>query len=82
MGWQGKELFPHTVVGIAVKGELPDMSAFDVEYTQWQSRDKWSLRQLVINLVPPIVLPLVAWFYRLSVSLRKARAIKKSKANN
>jgi len=78
VGWQGKELFPHTVVGIAVKGELPDITAFEAEYKQWQDRDKWSLRQLVINLVPPIVLPVVAWLYRLSVSLRTSRAIKKS----
>ncbi|MFT7471636.1 MAG: SAM-dependent methyltransferase [Kiritimatiellia bacterium] len=78
VGWQGKELFPHTVVGIAVKGDMPDVSAFEKEYTQWQDRDKWSLRQIVINLVPPIVLPIVAWLYRLSVSLRTYTAIKRT----
>jgi hypothetical protein len=59
---------------------MPNVSAFEREYVQWQDRDKWSLRQIVINLVPPIVLPAVAWLYRLSVSLRTHRAIKKTEA--
>ena len=71
VGYQGKEDFPHTVIGIGYKGDLPEMSEFSRRYTAWQKADIWSFRQLVIKLTPPILLPLVAWLYRVYTKAKR-----------
>lgn len=64
VGCQGDEDFPHTVIGIGFKGDMPDISEFTSQYTAWKNHDKWSFRQIVLKLTPPILLPIVAWLYR------------------
>lgn len=38
VGYTGAEDFPQSIVAVAFKGALPDMSKFDVEYNRWQKK--------------------------------------------
>ena len=71
VGYQGKESYPHTVVGIGFKGEVPDLANFESEYLAWQRADGRSIRQWAIALTPPILRPVIAWVYRTWVALSR-----------
>ena len=55
VGFQGNKLFPHTVIGIGFKGEIPILEQFTLSYNQWQRNDWKSFKQLVLHLAPPIL---------------------------
>ncbi len=64
VGFQGNKNFPHTVVGIGIKGDMPPLTEFTEKYTVWQKDDNKSIRQLVLKLTPPILLPIIAGLYK------------------
>jgi len=68
VGFQGRETFPHTVIGIGFKGHNHDLTKFTEQYSSWQKKDIFSTRQLVLKFTPPVFLPFVAALYR---SIRK-----------
>jgi hypothetical protein len=63
VGFQGQESFPHTVVGIGFKVDAPPLTEFTEEYGKWQKADRRQLRQIVLRLTPPILIPLMSRFY-------------------
>lgn len=72
VGFQGNKIFPHTVVGIGFKGEMPPLTEFKDKYEIWQRSNRELIRQIVINLTPPLFLPLIRGLYRsLSKYLRQ-----------
>ena len=71
VGFQGSKHFPHTVVGIGFKGDRPPLTEFTTKYDKWRKDDYKSIRQLVINLTPPIFLPLIAGLYRIVTGLTR-----------
>ena len=71
VGFQGSKHFPHTVVGIGFKGDMPSLTEFTTKYDKWRKDDYKSIRQLVINLTPPIFLPLIAGLYRIVTGLTR-----------
>ena len=57
VGHAGRDLFPHTVVGLGFKGEAPDLRAFQQRFEAWRSAQlppKASVGDLLKLLVPPI----------------------------
>ena len=71
VGFQGSKHFPHTVVGIGFKGDRPPLTEFTIKYDKWRKDDYKSIRQLVINLTPPIFLPLIKGLYRIVTDLTR-----------
>lgn len=69
VGFQGFKHFPHTVVGIGFKGDMPSLTEFTEKYDKWRKGDYKSIRQIVINLTPPIFLPIIAGIYRIVTGL-------------
>ncbi|MFZ1983392.1 MAG: methyltransferase domain-containing protein [Desulfatitalea sp.] len=69
VGFQGKESYPHTIVGIGFKGNMQPPTAFTEMYNKWQRADDRSIRQIVLKLTPPIFLPIVAWIHRTATGL-------------
>lgn len=59
VGFAGDEGFPHTVVGLGFKGEMPAMSEFDASYEDWQKQPytgrkalkRWKRRQFRLKLM-------------------------------
>lgn len=74
VGFQGTEVFPHTVVGIGVKGDMPPMTEFMKQYETWFKSDNKSLVQIGLKLTPPILLPLATWIYRSVASVGRRSA--------
>lgn len=74
VGFQGTEIFPHTVVGIGVKGDMPPMTEFMKQYETWVKSDNKSLIQIGLKLTPPILLPLATWIYRSAASVGRRTA--------
>jgi len=72
VGFAGKEGFPHTVVGVGFKGDPPDLSVFKKKYEQWQKAQKNTFKQLVRQVTPPALLPLLAYSYSRLIGLTKA----------
>lgn len=66
VGFQGSKYFPHTVVGIGFKGDIPSLTEFTTKYDKWRKDDYKSIRQIVINLTPPIIM---AGLYRIVIGL-------------
>jgi len=64
VGFRGNKSFPHTVIGIGFKGTVPILNEFTEKYTIWQREENKPIRQLVLNLTPPILLPILAGVYR------------------
>jgi SAM-dependent methyltransferase len=64
VGFQGNEDFPHTIVGVGFRGATPPLAEFSEEYGRWRKSGNGSITQLVANLTPPIVLPLIVGLYR------------------
>jgi SAM-dependent methyltransferase len=72
VGFAGRKNFPHTVVGVGFKGDPPDLSVFTERYQQWQKAQKYEFRQVVRQMTPPALLPLLAYSYLTLVGLTKA----------
>jgi SAM-dependent methyltransferase len=49
VGFQGKEMFPHTVVGIGFKGSKPSINGFICEYEKWKL-ERLTLDGIIIKL--------------------------------
>ena len=67
VGFAGKKDFPHTVIGVGFKGDVPDLSMFTEKYRQWQKDQKYDFLQVVLQLTPPAFLP----SYSTLIKLRK-----------
>ncbi len=39
VGFDGPADFPSTIVGVAFKGDVPDLAAFETAFNQWQARN-------------------------------------------
>jgi len=74
VGFQGTEIFPHTVVGIGVKGKMPPLTEFTKQYEKWVKSDNKSIIQIGLKLTPPILLPLATWVYRSLAAVAKPSA--------
>jgi ubiquinone/menaquinone biosynthesis C-methylase UbiE len=57
IGFAGKKDFPHTVVGVGFKGDVPDLSVFKEKYQQWQKAQKDDLMQVIIQITPRALIP-------------------------
>ena len=60
--WAGRDIFPHTVVGIGVKGATVPLQAYEEEVAAW-SRRWWnpkgrSWETAILQLTPPVLLDL------------------------
>ncbi len=64
VGFQGNKNFPHTVVGVGFKGDMPSLVEFTKRYDKWRKNDYKSIEQIVIKLTPPILRPIIAGLYR------------------
>lgn len=71
VGFQGKEDFPHTIVGVGFRSDNPSLTGLTNEYVAWQKADRNSIRQMVLQLAPPIIVPLMASAYRTIAGLTR-----------
>jgi SAM-dependent methyltransferase len=69
VGSAGKDDFPHTVIGVGFKGEVPALSEFAARCEEWKERQaekkERMLRKMVRLLTPPIVFSVL---YRISTA--------------
>jgi SAM-dependent methyltransferase len=72
VGFAGKEEFPHTVVGIGFKGDAPDLSVFTEKYQQWQKAHRYDFRQIVRQVTPSVLHPILVYSYSTLIGLKKA----------
>lgn len=72
VGFAGKEEFPHTIVGVGFKGDAPDLSVFTEKYQQWQKAHRYDFRQIVRQVTPSALHPLLASSYSTLIGLKKA----------
>ncbi len=67
IGYAGKANFPHTVIGIGFKGNVPEISEFTMRYDEWKEQQEklrnQGFRQIVKLLTPPILLPAFSRIY-------------------
>jgi len=63
IGYAGKDDFPHTVIGVGFKGDVPKLSEFTTRYKEWKERDYEGFKQMVKLLTPPILLPGLSRIY-------------------
>lgn len=67
IGYVGNNDFPHTVIGVGFKGNVPKISEFTMRYKEWEEQqDKQyykGFRQIVKLLTPPILLPVLFRIY-------------------
>ncbi len=57
VGYAGRELFPHTVVGLGFKGAQPDLKQFESRFLAWRTAQippKASVKNVFKLLLPPI----------------------------
>lgn len=59
VGFAGRERFPHTVVGIGFKGTVPEITALNAPYADWQERHldppvNMSPKEIAKLLMPPL----------------------------
>jgi SAM-dependent methyltransferase len=59
VGFAGRAIFPHTVVGIGFKGDAPDLSGFTDSYRRWQKAQNYEFKQVVRQVTPPALLPVL-----------------------
>lgn len=75
VGLAGFERFPHTVVGIGFKGTAPKLDEFTRKYKQWQKKhyyaNRYSVKQIVKLLTPPIFFPVLYRTYRAIYGLKR-----------
>ncbi|MBN1996019.1 class I SAM-dependent methyltransferase [candidate division KSB1 bacterium] len=55
VGYAGKKILPHTVVGIGIKNEQPDILNFKNKYDQWHLKQKYTLKNCLRAATPPIL---------------------------
>ena len=58
VGFQGVNLFPHTIVGVGFKGDIPSLTEFQKMYDRWQKTGSQSIVNLGVNLIPPAFMPI------------------------
>jgi SAM-dependent methyltransferase len=51
VGSAGRESFPHTIVGIGFKGDVPDLSKFIDKYQRWRKIQKYQFKQIVKHFI-------------------------------
>jgi len=76
VGYQGKDDFPHTVVGVGFKGDCPSLKPLEEGYERWH-KIKPSPRlmsRVVASVTPPILLPILRAVYRAVVPAPKISA--------
>jgi len=71
VGFQGKNSFPHTVVGIGFKGDTPPLMEFKEQYQDWQRAERRSITRLALDITPPILVPAISYFYRVATRLKR-----------
>jgi SAM-dependent methyltransferase len=64
VGFQGDPNFPHTVVGIGFKGDVPDLSEFEIKYYEWQTKERKSIQDFFRQITPPFLLPCLILFVK------------------
>ena len=64
IGYAGKDDFPHTVIGLGFKGDVPKLSEFTISYKKWKEQQDKGFKQMVKLLTPPILLPALSRIYR------------------
>lgn len=72
VGFAGRETFPHTVVGVGFKGDVPDLSALTEQYRKWQRAQRYEFKQVVRLLTPPALLPPLVSLYSTVAGLKKS----------
>jgi len=70
-GFAGMKSFPHTIVGVGFKGEMPDISVFTKRVNEWQVAQKFYWEGLVREAIPPVMLPFASQLYTILVGLTK-----------
>jgi len=62
----GASYFPHTVIGVGVKGTLPKdaRDAFMTRIRRWKARQRFGLTGLALLLTPTILMPMLFNIYR------------------
>jgi SAM-dependent methyltransferase len=66
IGYAGEDDFPHTVIGLGFKGDVPNLSEFTIHYREWREQQDDShhrFKQMVKLLTPPILLPALSRIY-------------------
>ena len=67
IGYAGKDDFPHTVIGVGFKGDVPKLSEFTMRYKEWKEeqdkQDYQAFKQMAKLLTPPILLPALSRIY-------------------
>lgn len=67
VGYAGRVDFPHTIIGVGFKGDVPKSSEFTMRYKKWkeqQDRQGYQgFRKMVRLLTPPIFLPALSRIY-------------------
>ncbi len=70
-GFQGVKTFPHTIVGIGFKGDIPSLVEFQKGYDRWQKMGSRSIMNLGINLLPPVLIPIASDLLSLVTRLKR-----------
>lgn len=63
IGFGGKSIQPHTVVGIGFKKQGCDLTRFNRRYKKWKIRHEFDLKLIGKNITPPILLPIFKYIY-------------------
>lgn len=74
VGFAGKKDFPHTVIGLGFKGDVPNLSAFMEKYKQWQRMNKYDLMHFILQVTPPVFLPSYTTLTKIRKILRRTLA--------
>jgi SAM-dependent methyltransferase len=56
-GFAGHALNPHTVIGVGVKGNIPEFSAVEANYRQWKRIQDKSVENIAMLMLPTLLLP-------------------------
>ena len=64
VGFRGNENYPHTVVDVGLKGDMPHLTEFTEKYAIWQKEENKPIKKLVRRLSPPRFLPIITGLYR------------------
>ena len=72
VGFAGMKSFPHTIVGVGFKREIPDLSVFTMKANQWQVAQRLHLEGLVREVIPPVMLPFASYLYTKFAGLTNA----------
>lgn len=64
VGYQGDKDHPHTVVGVGIKNSGGALTQFVEQYDAWRKADSRSIRQNILKLTPPALLPMITRVYQ------------------